>query len=109
MRVVTQPVEVRYSTDDGRLAERKTTASVRAELTSEDHLGELSLWISDEMNCTSPSSQLDYTPADCMQMKAATVQLGLNSSSGASDGGLHVYFIPRFGDARPERDTLALR
>ena len=108
MRVVTQPVEVRYSTDDGRLVERKTTASVRAGLTEHNELSELSLWVSDEMNCSSPDSQLDYTPTDCTQMKAATVQLGLNTSSGPSDGGLNVYFIPRFGDEKPDRDTLTL-
>lgn len=106
-RVVTQPVNVRYSTEDGRLAERETTANVRAQLSTENTLRELSIWISDEMTCSSTTSQLAYAPVDCTQTKAATVQLGL-SSSGASDGGLNVYFIPRFADQPPPRDTLTL-
>jgi hypothetical protein len=112
-RSVTQPVEVRYSTDDGRLTARKTTANVRAGLTPEDELSELSLWISDEMTCSSTDSRLDYTPTDCTHMKAATVQLGLSSAGGAdsepADGGLNVYFLPRFGDELPDRDTLTLQ
>jgi hypothetical protein len=108
--IVTLPVEARYSTDDGRLEQRAAAANVRAEL-SGGELHMLSLWISDELTCETTSSRLAYTQADCTQLKAATVQLGLNTSGGdsePSDGGLNVYFLPRFGEpAAP--DKLSLR
>jgi hypothetical protein len=84
---------------------------VRAQLSTDNELRDLSLWISDEMTCSSTNSQLDYTPLDCTQMKAAAVQLGLSGSGAISDGGLSVFFIPRFSDEqqRPARARLTLR
>ncbi|HET8937164.1 MAG TPA: hypothetical protein VFN67_27170 [Polyangiales bacterium] len=108
--IVTLPVEARYSTDDGRLEQRAAAANVRAEL-RDGELDQLSLWISDELTCETTGSQLAYTQADCTQLKAATVQLGLNNSGGEdsvpSDGGLNVYFLPRFGEL-PAPDRLSL-
>lgn len=108
--IVTLPIEARYSTEDGRLEQRAAAANVRAEL-SDGELAKLSLWISDELTCETTGSRLAYTQADCTQLKAATVQLGLNNAGGPdsspSDGGLNVYFLPRFGEL-PEPDKLAL-
>lgn len=109
--IVTLPVEARYSTDDGRLEQRAAAANVRAELSASRELENLGLWISDELTCESTDSRLAYTQADCTQLKAATVQLGLNIRAGEdsvpSDGGLNVYFLPRFG-ALPQPDKLSL-
>jgi hypothetical protein len=110
---VTLPVEARYSTDDGRIEQRAAAANVRAELlTQTGDVDNLSLWISDELPCESTESRLAYTQGDCTKLKAATVQLGLTSASGSesvpSDGGLSVYFLPRFGEL-PKPDKLSLR
>lgn len=109
--IVTLPVEATYSTDDGRLEQRAAAANVRTELSEGRELINLALWISDELTCESTDSRLAYTQADCTQLKAATVQLGLNNAGGEqsvpSDGGLNVYFLPRFGEL-PKPDKLSL-
>jgi hypothetical protein len=98
-------VQVRYSTDDGRIPERQSAANVRTELSSDDRISRLALWLSDETDCQSADGEPAYSLADCALSSAITIQLGLNSSLGsvASTGdNLTVYFTPRTGTESPD-------
>ena len=107
------PVRATYGTSDGRLPNRTVDASVRATVSGDGRIQQLSFWLSDLMACVDEHDALDYPLADCSAVESATVQVGLNipGSSGVSrpsDNGLNVYFMQRRGNTPPMNHLLAL-
>lgn len=97
------PVQMRYGTTDGRITEATAAATVDVSFASTGDVRSMQLWLSDDMNCASPSDVIPYTLKSCATLEGVTIQLGITEESNGqllvSDEGMMVYEYYRGGSA----------
>lgn len=97
------PLSITYGSSDGAIDRHTTDANARLAVLAEGSVTELTLWLSETLECDDEDDMLAYTLEDCSVLESVEIQLGLEYVNGQvrSGEGLNVYESRRDGDADP--------